>query len=75
MEGSEVRKTLQLTKDLVSFPSTSDVSNEEVSQVVADQLVALKFEVEWDDMGRLSANVTRSVLCLDDAKVIDVGTW
>ncbi len=47
MNGRNFEKTLQLTKDLVTFPSVSDVSNEAVSQFVADQLAALQFEVEW----------------------------
>lgn len=47
MKGCEFEKTLQLTKDLVCFPSVSDVSNEAVSQFVADRLAALNFEVEW----------------------------
>ena len=47
MNGSELEKTKQLTKDLVVFPSVSDVSNEAVSQFVAERLAALYFEVEW----------------------------
>ena len=47
MNGREIEKTRQLTQDLVRFPSVSDVSNESVSQFVADQLSAQKFEVEW----------------------------
>lgn len=47
MNGREIEKTLKLTKDLVCFPSVSDVSNELVSQFVADLLSAMKFEVEW----------------------------
>lgn len=47
MNGREIEKTRQLTEDLVRFPSVSDVSNETVSQFVADQLAAMKFEVEW----------------------------
>jgi acetylornithine deacetylase len=47
MNGSEIEKTTQLTQDLVRFPSVSDVSNESVSQFVADQLTAMKFDVEW----------------------------
>ena len=47
MNGRNLEKTLKLTKDLVTFPSVSDLSNEEVSQFVADQLAALQFEVEW----------------------------
>ncbi len=47
MNGPNLEKTLQLTKDLVTFPSVSDVSNEVVSQFVADQLAAVQFEVEW----------------------------
>ena len=46
MTGSEFEKTLLLTKDLVAFPSVSEVSNEAVSQFVADLLVELQFEVE-----------------------------
>ncbi len=47
MNGREIEKTRQLTQDMVRFPSVSDVSNESVSQFVADQLSAQKFEVEW----------------------------
>ena len=47
MNGSLFEKTKQMTKDLVVFPSVSDVSNEAVSQFVADQLEALRFEIEW----------------------------
>ena len=47
MNGRNLENTLQLTKDLVTFPSVSDVSNEAVSQFVADRLAALQFEVEW----------------------------
>ncbi len=47
MNGRNLEKTLRLTKDLVTFPSVSDVSNEAVSQFVADQLDGLQFEVEW----------------------------
>ena len=47
MNGREIEKTRQMTQDLVRFPSVSDVSNESVSQFVADQLSAQKFEVEW----------------------------
>jgi len=47
MNGSELEKTKQLTKDLVVFPTVSDVSNEAVSQFVADRLAALHFDVEW----------------------------
>ena len=47
MNGSLLEKTLDLTKDLVSYPSVSDQSNEAVSQHVANALSALGFEVEW----------------------------
>ncbi len=47
MNGREFEKTKKLTRDLVVFPSVSDVSNEAVSQFVADQLAAMSFEVEW----------------------------
>jgi len=47
MNSEEVAKTLQLTKDLVSFASVSDTSNEGVSQFVAEQLRLQGFEVEW----------------------------
>ena len=47
MNGSLFEKTKQMTKDLVVFPSVSDVSNEAISQFVADQLEALRFEIEW----------------------------
>jgi acetylornithine deacetylase len=47
MSGHEFEKTLQLVKKMVGFPSVSDVSNQAVSQFVADQLGALKFDVEW----------------------------
>ena len=47
MNGRQIEKTRQMTQDLVRFPSVSDVSNESVSQFVADQLSAQKFEVEW----------------------------
>ena len=47
MNGSELEKTKQLTKDLVVFPSVSDESNEAVSKFVADRLASLRFEVEW----------------------------
>jgi acetylornithine deacetylase len=47
MNGREFEKTKQITKDMVAFPSVSDVSNEAISQFVADQLAALNFEVEW----------------------------
>ncbi len=47
MNGFELAKTLQLTKQMVSYPSVSEVSNEAISQFVADQLVAIGFELEW----------------------------
>ena len=47
MNGREFEKTLQLAKDMVTFPSVSDVSNEGVSQYVADRLTELQFEIEW----------------------------
>ena len=47
MTGRLLKTTLQLTKELVAFPSVSDESNESVSQFVADRLSALKFNIEW----------------------------
>ena len=47
MNGRLVEKSLQLTKELVSFPSVSDQSNEAVSQHVANQLVSNGFDLEW----------------------------
>ncbi len=47
MNGRELEKTLQLVKELVSFPSVSEFSNESVSQFVADALVQLHFDLEW----------------------------
>ena len=47
MIGRELEKTLQLAKDMVAFPSVSDVSNSAVSQFVADRLASLQFEIEW----------------------------
>ncbi len=47
MNGRELEKTLQLAKDMVTFPSVSDVSNSAVSQFVADRLASLHFEIEW----------------------------
>jgi acetylornithine deacetylase len=47
MNQGLIEKTVELTKELVSYPSVSDQSNEEVSQHVANHLTTLGFEVEW----------------------------
>ncbi len=47
MNGRELEKTLQLVKEMVSYPSVSELSNEAVSQFVADELVAQHFDLEW----------------------------
>lgn len=40
-------RAIELTQQMVSFPSVSDRSNVEVSQFVADRLVEMGFTVEW----------------------------
>ena len=61
MNGRELEKTLQLTKDMVRFPSVSDVNNQAVSEFVADRLVGHGFEIEWlsfvDDKGQNKVSV------------------
>ncbi len=47
MNEREFKKTLQMAKDMVTFPSVSEVSNAAVSQYVADRLASLEFKVEW----------------------------
>lgn len=47
MNGREFEKTLRMAKQMVSFPSVSEVSNEAISQFVADQLEAMQFALEW----------------------------
>ena len=47
MHASLLPSTLSITKDLVRFPSVSHVSNEAVSQFVADRLQSLGFQIEW----------------------------
>ena len=61
MNGLELEKTLQLTKEMVRFPSVSDVNNEAVSEFVADRLAGHGFEIEWlsfvDDKGQNKVSV------------------
>lgn len=40
-------RAVELTQQMVSFPSVSDRSNTEVSQFVADRLAEMGFSVEW----------------------------
>lgn len=47
MHESLLPSALAITKELVRFPSVSHVSNEQVSQYVADRLAALGFQIEW----------------------------
>jgi acetylornithine deacetylase len=46
MNGRLLEKTLQITKELVSYPSVSDQSNADVSQHVSDILSGMGFDVE-----------------------------
>ena len=47
MNGPMLASTLEITKELVRFPSVSHVSNEQISQRVTDLLAGLGFEIEW----------------------------
>lgn len=61
MNGRIFEKTLQLTKDLVAYPSVSHESNESVSQFVSNQLSAQNFDIEWhlyvDEKGKNKVSV------------------
>jgi acetylornithine deacetylase len=61
MNGRLFESTLQLTRELIRFPSVSHESNESVTQYVADQLLALGFDIEWhrytDDKGKIKASI------------------
>lgn len=45
--SQKLGRAVELTQQMVSFPSVSDRSNTEVSQFVADRLTEMGFSVEW----------------------------